>query len=316
MDSTRPRLTRRFLMIVPAAIGLSLPSTRGAVPVDPPGAVRRAADDEPKAGDEERERSEFLKLYGLKPGQDLKLVPMPRPKSTLSWMKKESPHMADQLNDVTAMTFRWRDPDRLQNQASHYGSVKGWPLRSIPRYLEMDLHEYEIEGNRELLETGIPGDRVYREGVSPEKKAHTLQGILRKTLDPKIAVEFRLVERNVIVVRGKYRYTPIGKRTNNHIEIYAKEIVKDGGAGGGGGKFPEFLKWVGSWIEMPVVSEVTTPPEETLGWSYNGRNPATASERREDHDEALVLKHLEEQTGLTYTLESRDIRVLVIEKAK
>jgi hypothetical protein len=289
----------RFKCLLIALAALSLPASR--------------ADDKTDAD----ERSEFLKLYGLKPGQDLKLIPAPRPKSMLAWAKKENPQMADQLNEITAMTFRWKDPDRLKQWTSHFGSVKGWPLRSIPRYLEMDVHEFEIEGDPELLKTAIPGDWVYREGVSAEKKAYALQEILRKTLDPKIVAEFRLVERNVIVVRGKYRYTPIGDRSKNHIEIYGKEIVKGGGgAGGGGGKFPEFLKWVGSWIETPVVSDVEMPPKEDLEWSYNRRNPSTKKEQQEDHDEALVLKHLEEQTGLTYTPESRDIRVLVIEKAK
>jgi hypothetical protein len=38
--------------------------------------------------------------------------------------------------------------------------------------------------------------------------------------------------------------------------------------------------------------------------------------QREDHDEALVLQHLQEQTGLTFTREKKPIRVLFIERAK
>ena len=266
--------------------------------------------DEPAAAD-------FQRSYSLKPGEDLKLIPPPRPRGANAWLEKEKSHLAGRLEEITAMTFGWRDPDRLKQWSAHFGGHEGWPLRSIPRYLEMDLHEYEIAGNPELLKTPIRGDWVYREGVSDERKARALEGILKKTLDPKIVVEFRLVERDVVVVRGKYRYAPIGDRTNNQIEIYGKQIVKGGGGhGGGSGKFPEFLKWVGSWIETPVVSEVADPPNEMLSWSYNGRNPATAKERQEDHDETLVLKHLEEQTGLTYTIEHRDIRVLFVDKAK
>ena len=37
---------------------------------------------------------------------------------------------------------------------------------------------------------------------------------------------------------------------------------------------------------------------------------------REDHDEALVLKHLSEQTELKFTREMKPIRVLFIERAK
>jgi hypothetical protein len=266
--------------------------------------------------DDKADVEEFVKLYRLEPGQALKLVPAPRPKCARAWMEKEDPQSAERLDQITGMTFSWNEPDKLKQRTSHFGAADGWPLHSIPRYLEMGVHEYEIEGDRDLLKMPIPGDWVYREGASAEKKASDLEGILRKKVDQKIAVEYRLMERNVVVVRGKYRYTPIGNRTNNQIEIYGKEIVKNGGgSGGGGGTFPEFLKWVGSWIETPVVSEVVDPPAN-LSWSYNGRNGGTAKEQQEDHEEALVHKHLEEQTGLTYTPESRDIKVLVIEKRK
>jgi hypothetical protein len=306
-------LRSRFESIALAAVALSLLPLRGEVSLAAPGVASRPVDGK----SDEAERSEFQKIYSLKSGEDLKLVPPPRPKSANAWMMKESPHLAGRLDEVTAMTFRWRDPDHLKQWSAQFGSGKGWALRSIPRYLEMNLHEFEIEGDRKLLNTEIPGDWVYREGVPDERKARALETILKKTLDPKLVIEFRLVERNVVVVRGKYRYTPIGNRTKNQIEIYGKQIVKGGGGhGGGSGTFPEFLKWVGDWIETPVVSEVTTPPRDTLSWSYNGRSPSTAKERQEDHDETLVLKHLEEQTGLTYTVEPRDIRVLFVEKAK
>jgi hypothetical protein len=38
--------------------------------------------------------------------------------------------------------------------------------------------------------------------------------------------------------------------------------------------------------------------------------------RREDHDEALVLQHLQEQTGLTFARERKPIRILFIERAR
>jgi hypothetical protein len=308
-----PYLRYRLTLIALAVVSLALSNLRRDVSGAAPGVASCPADDRT----DEADREEFRKIYSLKSGEDLKRVPAPRPKSAVAWMQNESPHMAGRLDEVTAMTFRWRDPDRLKQWSAHYGSPKGWSLRSIPRYLEMDLHEFEIDGDRKLLDTEIPGDWVYREGATAERKARSLEGILKKTLDPKIVVEFRLVERNVVVVRGKYRHTPIGKRGKNEIEIYGKPIVKDGGGhGGGSGKFPEFLKWVGSWIETPVVSEVADPPADNLSWYYNGRSPSTAKERQEDHDETLVLKHLEEQTGLTYTVEPRDIRVLFIEQAK
>lgn len=190
----------------------------------------------------------------------------------------------------------------------------------------MDVYPSEIEGDPELLKMEVSGDWVYRQGVPAEPMVRSLEAILQRTLQQRITLRFRQVERDVVVVRGEYRYSPLAGRSKNQIEIYGQQnqieiygqqvLPGGGGAGGGSGKFPEFLKWVGEWIERPVTSEVEAPPKESLHWSYNARSPSTEQMRREDHDEALVLKHIEEQTGLTFTRERKKIRVLFIERVK
>ena len=118
-------------------------------------------------------------------------------------------------------------------------------------------------------------------------------------------------------LRGAYRHSPLKDRAPNEIEIYGKQVVPGGGgAGGGTGEFSTFLKWVGEWIGRPVVSEVEAPPKGQITWYYNQRDLSTEQTRREDHDEALVLQHLQEQMGLTYTRERKPIRVLFVEQAK
>jgi hypothetical protein len=126
----------------------------------------------------------------------------------------------------------------------------------------------------------------------------------------------RQVERDVVVVRGRYHYSPLSGRSDNQIEIYGKQLGDRETGGGGAGQFQDFLRWVGAWIERPVVNEVEGPPKGNVGWHYNARSPFTEKERREDHDEKLVLQHLHEQTGLTFTRERRPIRILFIERAK
>ena len=93
-------------------------------------------------------------------------------------------------------------------------------------------------------------------------------------------------------------------------------MPQGGGAGGGSGKFPTFLKWAGEWIDRPLVSDVEAPPTENIEWYYNARSPFTEQMQREDHDETLVLQHLHEQTGLTFTREKKPIRVLLFERPK
>ena len=51
-----------------------------------------------------------------------------------------------------------------------------------------------------------------------------------------------------------------------------------------------------------------------VGWRYHKRSPFTEKERQEDMDPDGVLKHLSEQTGLTFKEENRKVRVLFVER--
>ena len=80
---------------------------------------------------------------------------------------------------------------------------------------------------------------------------------------------FRQVERDVVVVRGHYRYSPLPGRPDDKIEIYGKylDIGEDGG--GGVGQFPSFLRRVGDWIKRPILNEVDAPPKANVIWHDN-----------------------------------------------
>jgi hypothetical protein len=272
----------------------------------------------PKPDDPKKEDpalAEFLQIYHLEPRQNLKLVPAPRPKGIDAYWKQAHPGFGNRPDQFSAMTFRWKDPDRLRSWSMT--TAEGFRLRDLPRYLQMDIYPTHIEGDPELLEATIPGDWIYREGAPLDQMVKALEARLQRTLRMRVALQFREVERDVVVVGGTYRYSPVANRSNNEVEIYGKQIVANGGgAGGGGGTFAEFLQWVGEWIERPVISEVEAPPTQSISWYYNQRSPFTDQTRREDHDEALVIQHLQEQTGLSFTRERKHIRILFVERPK
>jgi hypothetical protein len=258
----------------------------------------------------------FLRIYRLDQGELLKNVPPPRPEGIQLFWKRTRPGFANRPEQFGAMTFRWQEPDRLVNW-SMTSADAGFRLRDLPRYLEMDIFPTEIEGEPDLLDTSVAGDWIYRVGMPVERMVSALEIRLQRTLQKRITLRHRTVERDVVVVRGQYRPSPVPGRARDEIEVYAREIVPGGGgAGGGSGTFSEFLKCAGEWIERPVVSEVQPPPENRFTWFYNAREQSTKQMREEDHDESLVLPHLHEQTGLEFTRDRRPIRILFIKRAR
>jgi hypothetical protein len=78
---------------------------------------------------------------------------------------------------------------------------------------------------------------------------------------------------------------------------------------------------VAPWVNPSrriVLGKVENAPP-TLSWKDNygrdGRVP-TEKEEQEDHDPPSVLKHITEQTGLSFTEEARPVRVLFVERVE
>jgi hypothetical protein len=265
---------------------------------------------------DDRAVKEFLDAYSLAPGEVLKRIPPPRPGGVRVWAERNRRGAGDDLEHVSSMTFRWVDPDRLEQHWSRFGGAEGWSIRELPTFLGCHVSRTEIEGDAQLLNSQISGDWVYRKGASDEQIVRRLEAIVQRALKQRVRLEFRNLERDVIVAAGAYRSMPVRGGQQDRIEIYAKEIIRDGTGGGGSGTLAEFLRWVGDWIEWPVVNEVTAPPAGNIAWHTNSRKPVDEQTRREDHDEALVLPHLREQTGLTFTRARRKIRILLVERAR
>jgi hypothetical protein len=92
--------------------------------------------------------------------------------------------------------------------------------------------------------------------------------------------------RDLIAVYAGARPTGLGKN-------------EDGPTGG----LDEFLRDVGNYIDRRIINDVATPPKRVLWWNQL-QNPQGAPSAD------LVLKHITEQTGLTFREERRKVRVL------
>ena len=163
---------------------------------------------------------------------------------------------------------------------------------------------------------------------------HAMSG--RRDFRLPIHLEFRNEPRDIYVARGRFHFTPLqiegdrfgpkaGKRTelSGDINIFGRRTYPGPiTAGGGSGDFNECLKWVGRWIETPIVNEVTDAPEEVSWRLHAAFRPGRKVQRShkgqvgtdEDHDPALVLANIERQTEVHFTKERRSVKILFVEK--
>jgi hypothetical protein len=312
-----PALGGLVMLAIIAPAGPSLRESLAAQkePGRPKGAKDGAGPPAP-VGDQEQALKAFLDEYRLAPGQNLKRIPPPRPAGAGVWSQRQNPAPLGDVNGIQAIVLGWRDPDELEVRIWMSGRKEGWSIRSLPDLLKMDLDPLDIEGDPDILETELSGDWIVREGVPPEQLIQPLEAILQRAVRRRISVTLRRVERDVVVARGRFRPSPLPGHAEGDVEVYAHEVLRDEDAGGGRGAFSSFLNAVAHWIDRRIVNEVESPPERLVTWRYNRRWPPTEQTRREDHDEALVLKHLQEQTGLTFTREKRPARILFVEQAK
>jgi hypothetical protein len=310
LGQSLPTLTRRarYGLIATAMIALVLPSLSERAGGNVPTPAQSKTDSVPKVDGDQQALEEFLQTYRLAPGQDVKRIEPPRPAGSNVWWRRTYRDQPNHLSQFDAITFCWRDPDHLVWSTM---SSAAWTVRDLPRYLNVDVYPTAIEGDSELMRTVVAGDWVFRERVSDEQMVAALESILQRVVRLRIKLTLRTVERDVVVVRGRYHHVPLPGRQKNEIDIYGKQLVNDEDAGGGNGRFSGFLRQVGAWIGLPVINEVEGPPTDVI-W----HNPSTAQTQRGDRDEALVLQHLHEQTGLTFTREKKPIRVLFVERPK
>ncbi len=259
--------------------------------------------------DEEKKAvSEFEKAYALSEGEDLKYMAPPFLPSRQVYYRYKETFQWEMIPDgPDNWHFRWSDGE-LRQSGMMFSVSGGTELRQILDSLA-GIYPEEVEGDEELLKTVIRGDFIVRDGVPAGKIVQDFENILQRDLNLPVKMNFREVDREVIVARGTYRFTPVPGRPENEIEIYGEKLEDPYTGGGGSGDFDEFLSWVGMYINRRVVNEVENPPQGDIIWHYNHKREGS---KKPD----LVLQHLTEQTGLAFKMETRRVRLLFVERAE
>jgi hypothetical protein len=269
------------------------------------------ADDEPDADQVKQDVETFETAYSLSEGEVLARLIPPFIPERLVYYRATNPGQAQAIPaGPDSMFFRWEN-NKLARTGMSFSNGQGIEVRGLLRMLA-DVFPQEVEGDQPILDTQISGDFVLRAGESREHVVESLEAILRDEPKLPVRLRFREVKRQVYVLRGEYKFTPLPGYPDS-VQIYGDKLAPNSGAGGGGGEFSDFTRWVGMWIERPVIGEVENPPQN-LSWRYHLSGPFTPEQRAAAKDPRSVLHNLEDQTGLKFEEETREIRLLFVER--
>jgi hypothetical protein len=220
----------------------------------------------------------------------------------------------------TSMFFKWRDGAL---------DLSGWSFGNRDMFTALGLlagiHRQEIEGDVKLLTSDrVIGDWICRKGASKQEMIAGLEKVLNRDCGIPVRLSLRDVKRQVFVANGEFKLRPLTgiKDTENlyhsekSIYLYDKETPGRHYGGHFYGRLDQFVDYIGEFLQIRTASAVKAPPRDTLAWFACTSPEHPRVDDVKDRDVASVLKHVTEQTGLTFKEETRTVPVLFVEKAK
>lgn len=256
----------------------------------------------------------FHEVYRLEDNEVLKHIPPPFIPERAAYYRHSSPGQAEEIP---------RSPDMFQfhwnGQLKQYGMMfAGGRVTLVSALGAVGFERHEYDAPAGLLKARLPGDWIVRTTSDKQQRAAALEPILSKQLNRRIRITRRMVDRDVIVVRGEYQYQPlpeVGIQRFQSVHIYADILDADEGAGGGTASLADFLAHVGDHMNMPVIDETTA--DSQVVWRNHKSSrlrdmpPGPAKFAKVDQ----VLKNLARQTSLQFVRERRQMPVWYIEDA-
>jgi hypothetical protein len=180
----------------------------------------------------------------------------------------------------------------------------------------LGIYPQEIEGDQDLINSinlMLPGDIVVREGATRKQLCVGLEELVYEQLMMPMSLKLRKVQRKVIVLSGQWHYTPASPKyaKDGNVQIYGLNLGKPGWTSYMGKDSANICGYLGQWIGEQVVMEGKGVPE----FKYFSRNNGDRGEEGSPfaHDRDLVLKHVQEQTGLTWSEQTRTVERLFVQ---
>jgi hypothetical protein len=282
-------------LAAPLLVALAARAQQVTKPADPSTSPSQSAED-------------YTARCVLPAGVSVMRVPPPYSAGRLAFYRAANPSQAKAIpRGPDAMMLQWRG-----QQLRPWGMTFGQPYTTASLIsVILAVHSAkQIEGDPALLSAKVEGDIVVDFAAVLESRRIGMEKMLSDVAGNAVTIEFREVERPVTVLSGQWKYKPVADNTPQRprIEIYGPELnAKDrrNYGGGGSGNADSFAGALGNWLSQEIVIDSATVPKQ-LSWHYN-ENLGDPLQRGRGHDPELVLKHIEEQTGLTAKTETRRV---------
>lgn len=293
-------------------------------------------------------KQEFDKLYSLKDGEVVKVVPRAdqpdcRLDTIREWLQTGSAFKPkpEQLEDAARAWHRdWafvftadaagKCRVHFPTQATTFkvrNGVQFNPGVAVHNYLpDWRRHEITIERAAEDVSFVDYSDLVVRDRTPRADVVSAFDKALHGQLNAKFRIEVRDMEQEVWVASGKVDFKPRAWRKAGELDVYSDEAnvnkeAKYDSIKAGDPRYDFFtlknlLSVLSDRFETWVVWADGKPPEVRLLWAEYWRNTSDVRELRADRDPDKVLANVAEQTGLTFKKEKRKVPMLVIRERK
>jgi hypothetical protein len=165
----------------------------------------------------------------------------------------------------------------------------------------------ELELPEQLAALPVEGDWIVREEPPRERKMMALESILSAVTGRKLSIERPLVERDVVVARGKWDLHPTNDPNPTFFYVPNRNM-QTGGMGTLAGSFYS----LGMVLGRSVIDETDEPRPPEVYWTARG-NPL---QRHDDASRSALLTSLERQTSLKFVQTRRVIPVWIVSEKK
>lgn len=187
----------------------------------------------------------YHQMYRLADDEDLKLI---KPPFTMARQHYHH-HRVEffQNHPVSTQYSTWSTELKVN---FYYAS--GSPWQSVVWIAEkcMEIRGYEVDLPKEIAKARLSfGDVIWREGISTERKLKALGKLINKELNRNVTFEKQSLQRDVVIVSGRFQYRPTFPSQDANKPLLAKEAES----------LSTFLEKLAHSFGVPVVNRVESP---------------------------------------------------------